>query len=197
MMGVMIFVGLIVFWIASEILSRSPAAVRGRPAFVRDSIFPVDVLPWVCIGVAVFNAMVRAALFLVVILLLAGSLPLTAFLFPLVIAPMVLIFIGVAFAFSAIGAYVRDLDFVLSALMTGLLLLSAVLYPISEVPEHYQAYVRLNPIAMAVEQTRLVVVLGRAPEWAYLGWTALVGVAMCWGGFILFRLIRGRFADVV
>jgi lipopolysaccharide transport system permease protein len=197
MISLMIFAGFIVFWQASDILNRSPAAVRQRAEFVRDSVFPVEVLPWVTIGVAAFNMVVRAGIFLVAFGFIVGYFQVTALLYPIVIAPMVLMFIGVGYAFAAIGVYFRDLDFILTALTTGLIMLSAVLFPLSEVPEAYRPYAVLNPMAMAIEQTRLVVLLGRAPDWGYLGPAALVGVAMTWAGFALFRKLRGGFADVV
>jgi lipopolysaccharide transport system permease protein len=197
MMALMIFAGFIVFWEASEIISRSPSGTRRYSAYVRDSVFPVEILPWVTIGNAVFNLLIRSALFIIAFWLIVGHFHITALFFPVVIAPMILMMVGVAYAFSAIGTYFRDLDFIVTALMTGMMLLSAVLYPLSEVPAAYRPYAALNPMAMAIEQTREVVLLGRMPDWGYLGFATLAGIVLAWGGFAIYRTLRGGFADVV
>lgn len=197
MMALMIFAGFIVFWEASEIISRSPSGTRRYSAYVRDSVFPVEILPWVTIGNAVFNLIIRSVLFIIAFAVIVGHFHVTALFFPIVIAPMILMMVGVAYTFSAIGTYFRDLDFIVTALMTGMMLLSAVLYPLSEVPAVYRPYAALNPMAMAIEQTREVVLLGRMPDWGYLGLATVVGIVMAWAGFAIYRMLRGGFADVV
>ena len=197
MAAIMIICGLIVFWEASEILSRAAGAVRSNKVYVRDTVFPVEVLPWVTVGNAVFNMVVRFVLFMVAYLVVVHSIPAEALLFPLIIAPLILLMVGIAYLFSAIGVYVRDLDLVVSVMMVGLLLMSAVIYPIQSVPESYRPYVYLNPIAGTIEAAREAVVLGQQPNWLYLGGVLLVALVFAWVGFAVFQRLRRRFADVL
>lgn len=197
MLSLQIFMGFIVFWEASEILNRSPATIRSNANLVQGSVFPVEMLPWVTIISAIFNMVVRIAIFLVAYFAVVHGFQATTLLFPIVVAPLVMMMIGVAYLFATIGTFFRDLDYILTAMTTGLLLLSAVIFPLSEVPAGYKPFVIYNPIAMAIEQARLVVVLGRMPDWEYLGWAALVGLALSWIGFSVFRRFRSGFSDVL
>lgn len=197
MVALMIFMGFVVFWGASEVIGRSAGVIMHHATMIQGSVFPVEMLPWVVIGTSIFNMGIRAILFIAAFLIIVQSAHVTALLFPLVVAPMMLMMIGVAFLFATIGTYFRDLEYIVSAMTTGLLLLSAVLYPLSEVPESYRPFVIFNPMAMAIEQARNVVILGRMPDWSYLGIASLVGVAMSWGGFAVFRRFRSGFANVL
>lgn len=197
MLALQIFIGFVVFWGASEILSRSPTAILSNTNLISGSVFPIDMLPWVQMVLSVFNLVVRFGIFLVFYGLIVHGYQATTLLFPVVIAPLFLIMTGISYLFATIGTYFRDLDYVISGLTTGLLLLSAVIFPLSEVPESYKPFVVYNPIAMAIEQARQVVVLGHMPDWSYLANATLVGVVLAWFGFMVFRRYRSGFADVL
>lgn len=197
MIALMIFIGFIVFWQATEVLTRSITAVQRRSSYIEGSAFPVEALPWVTIGGAVFNLLFRFILFCVVFVVVAQTVHPTMLLFPVIIAPLLLMMIGLGFFLAALGPYLPDLEQVIAALTTGLLLLSAVIFPLSEVPDGYKPFVIYNPIAMTIEQARLVMVLGRMPDWTYLGWALGVGVVSAWAGFFMFRRLRRGFADVL
>ncbi len=59
-------------------------------------IFPLEVLPWVALGSALFHAGVSVVVLLVCPLVLRHTLPWTAVLFPLVLVPLVLTTVGLA-----------------------------------------------------------------------------------------------------
>lgn len=197
MVALMIFIGFIVFWSATEILARAVGTVQKRSSYLEGGSFPVDTLPWVTVASAIFNVLVRMALFMAVFLVVAQTVHVTMILLPIVMLPLILIMIGVGFILAALGPYLPDLDQVIGALTTGLLIMSAVIFPLSEVPESYKPFVIFNPIAMTIEQARLVMVLGRMPDWTFLGWAGLCGLILSWAGFFLFRRLRKGFADVL
>lgn len=197
MISLMIFMGFVVFWQATEVLTRSVSAVQRRSGYIEGSVFPVEALPWVTLGGAIFNLLFRFGLFVVVFVAITQTLHPTMILFPVVVAPLILMTIGLGFFLAALGPYLPDLEQVIGALTTGLLLLSAVIFPLSEVPDSYKPFVIFNPIAMTIEQARLVMVLGRMPDWTYLGWASAAGVVSAWMGFLVFRRMRRGFADVL
>jgi lipopolysaccharide transport system permease protein len=197
MLGFQIFIGFNVFWIASDIISRSAGAVTRNSSYVQDSVFPLEALPWVTIGLAIFNFALRVAMFAVAYIVIVGTIQPTILLLPVVVAPLILMMIGAGFFLAATGVFIRDLEYVIGVMTTGLLLLSAVLFPISEVPESYKPFVGYNPIAVTIEQARQVAVLGRMPDWTFLGLATLVGIASCWVGYVVFRRLRRNFADVL
>ena len=53
--ALVLFAGLIVFNLFSECISRSPALILSNANYVKKVIFPLEILPWVVMGGALFN----------------------------------------------------------------------------------------------------------------------------------------------
>jgi hypothetical protein len=54
----MVFAGMIVHGVFAEALNRAPQLVLGNPNFVKKVVFPLEVLPWVSMGSALFHGAV-------------------------------------------------------------------------------------------------------------------------------------------
>lgn len=191
-----IFVGLIVFWVASDAVTRATAVIANGSVYVTQMRFPAEILVLSVIGVALFHTLARSLLLFVGIIVFAGGLHWTGLLFPLVLLPFLLGVVGVSMAFSVIGAFVRDLQMIVGVAMTSLLFLSGVIFPLSSIPAPYDVWMRFNPIAATIEQSRSVLLWGESPDWAVLGWLLLAGVIVLDLGCRLFWKAERRFADV-
>lgn len=195
--GLVLFCGLIVFWMLSECLGRSPRLVLEHATFVKRVVFPLEVLPWVVVATALFHAAVSAVVLLVAVWAVQGSLPWTALLFPLVLLPVALLGLGACWFFSALGVYVRDLQQVMPVLVTALLFLTPIFYPPEAVPEALRVLLGLNPLAPAVEQARAVLLFGTLPDAGRLLGMLAGAWAVAWLGLGWFVRARRGFADVV
>jgi len=78
-----------------------------------------------------------------------------------------------------------------------LMFMSAVFYPISALPEAYQAWMRLNPLVLIITESRKVLILGSLPDWSWLGIALLMGLMIAFAGFWWFQKTRKGFADVL
>jgi lipopolysaccharide transport system permease protein len=141
--------------------------------------------------------LVSLAVWLLFYLVVLGLPPLTLILFPLVLAPLVLLTMGLSWFLASLGVYLRDIAQVIGVVTTTLLFLSPIFYPLSALPEDYRLPLQLNPVALAIEQTRNVLIFGMPPQWGvfalYLAATALVALL----GFAWFQKTRRGFADVL
>ena len=105
--------------------------------------------------------------------------------------------LGFAWALAAIGVFLRDVGQTIGIITTVLMFLSPIFYPITAVPERFQAYIMANPLTFIIEQSREVLVSGHTPEWQGLGIYTLGATLIAWAGFALFQKIRKGFADVL
>ena len=195
--AIILFVGIIVHSILAECLGKAPSLVLGNANYVKRVIFPLEVLPWVTLLSALFHAAVSTLVLLVVRALLVQSIPWTAVLFPLVIAPYALMLLGLTSLLSALGVYVRDIAQVMGIVTSALMFLAPIFYPITAIPEPYRPLLYLNPVTWVVEQSRAVLIAGVPPDWVGFGWYSLAAVAMAWFGFWCFQRSRAGFADVL
>lgn len=192
-----LFAGLIVFWLIAQSAAESCSAVVNHANLVKKAVFPLEIIPLTVVGAAVFHGAINTAVLLAAMLYIHGGIPITVLLFPLVLAPFVLLLAGVAWILAALGAYFRDLTYVIGLVMTGVLFLSPVFYSLSRLGPDLQGLVMINPISFIVTQARAVLVEGRGPDWmglfAYLAVAWIVAAL----GLAFFRRAKRNFADVL
>lgn len=194
---VVLFAGLAMFWMFSEAVGRAPGLVRENTAFVKKIVFPVHVLPWVPVLTALFNGVISLVILIGGRWVLMGPPPLTTLLLPLVVAPFVVMTMGVMWLFSSVGMYMRDLGHVVGVLIAGLLFLSPIFYPAEAVPEAVRIWMYVNPLTFVVEQIRALVIWGELPDWQGLGLYLAASWGFAWLALQWFLRTEKGFADVL
>lgn len=195
--ALLLFAGLIVFNVFSECTSRAPSLMRDHTVFIKKVVFPVEVLPWSMLLVALFNAAVAGAALTFFHVLLFGLPPATAWLAPLVVIPTLCIVLGLSWALASMGVYLHDTRQAVGLLITMTLFLSPVFYPLAAVPEAYAGFLHANPLTAGIEALRGVYFFGILPDptsWLLYfagGWATL------WCGYAWFQFTKRGFADVV
>lgn len=56
--ALMLFAGLIVFNLFAECINRAPGLIIGNVNYVKKVVFPLEILPWVTLGAAMFHFLV-------------------------------------------------------------------------------------------------------------------------------------------
>jgi len=195
--AIILFAGMIVFGLFSEMINRAPGQIVSNANYVKKVVFPLEILSWVSLGSVLFHSIVSLAVLLLAQLLINLSLPWTVILFPLVLLPLIFASLGGAWFLAALGVYVRDIGQITAVFTTVLMFMSAVFYPISALPESYQAWLRLNPLVLIITESRKVLILGSLPDWSWLGISLLMGLTIAFAGFWWFQKTRKGFADVL
>jgi lipopolysaccharide transport system permease protein len=195
--ALVLFCGLTVFGIFSEVVSRAPALILGNPTYVKKVVFPVECLPWVLLGAALFHALASFAVLVAATLLVRGALPWTIALLPLVLLPLALFALGLAWLLASLGVFLRDIGHVVNALLTVLLFVSPVFYPASSLPAPLRHALLLNPLTTVLESARGTLLWGQPPAWLALAACTLAGGAVAWLGLLWFERTRYGFADVL
>ena len=116
---------------------------------------------------------------------------------PVVLAPLVVLTIGVGWFLAALGVYLRDVGQVTSILTMVMLFLAPVFYPVTALPADYRWVVNANPLTFIIEQARDVLIWGRMPDFAGLAVYLLVAILFACSGFFWFQKTRKGFADVL
>lgn len=192
-----LFTGLLIYNFFSECLSKAPQIVLSQPNYVKKVVFPLEILAVVTVNAALFHLLVAYVILLALVFLSAWSLGSTALLAPLVFLPFFLLVQGLCWLLAALGVYLRDVTQLIAPVLTALLFLSPIFYPLSSVPPRLSWLLMLNPITFIVEQMRAVLLHGQVPDWQGLGVYLLIGVATAWLGLAFFQKTRKGFADVL
>lgn len=195
--AIVLFVGMIMHGLFAEVANRAPGLILGNVSYVKRVVFPLEVLPWIAMGSALFHSGVSLVVLLLAQLVLMHQAPWTLVLFPLIVAPLILGTMGIAWFVAAIGVYVRDIGQTISIITTVMMFLSPVFYPLSALPEQYRLWLSLNPLTFVIEEARKVLLFGQLPDWGGWGLYLTLSLAVAWAGFWWFQKMRKGFADVV
>lgn len=195
--AVLLFVGMIVHSLFAETLSRAPSLILTNVSYVKKIVFPLEILPVVAIGAALFHALVSVAVLLGVFVALNGYLYWTAVLLPLVLVPLLILTLGIAWALAALGVFLRDVAQPVGLVMTVLLFASPVFYPITALPEAIRPWLMLNPLTFIIEQARAILIFGQFPNWEGIGIYSLISGLIAWAGYAWFQKTRKGFANVL
>lgn len=192
---VLLYGGLIAFNIFAETVSRAPTAVRGSPSFVKKIVFPVHILPLVPLGAALVHAAFNLLILLVALAWL-GELQLSVLWMPLLLTPVILLAVGLAWFVAAWGVFIKDMSQIVPLFVQMLLFLSPVFYPASAVPVALRPLYSINPIGVAIEASRNAVA-GHPVAWG--GWTLalMAGLLAACLGHAYFQHSREEFADAL
>lgn len=195
--AVILFVGMIIHALFAECVNRAPGLVISNVNYVKKVVFPVEILVPVALGSALFHAAASLLVLIVVIAVTGGTLHPQLLLTPVLLLPIMLIALGVSWFLASLGVFLRDVSQITAVLTTALMFLSPVFYPLSAMPKRFQGLIKLNPLTVAIEQTRDAVIWGRNPDWLSYGTYLLVGLLVAWLGFWWFQRTRRGFADVL
>jgi lipopolysaccharide transport system permease protein len=195
--ALILFLGMITYNVFAETVNRSPSLIVSNANLVKKVVFPLEVLPIVVLSAAVFHMLVSLLAWTLIYLVFIGLPQPTFLLFPLVLAPLLLVTLGLSWIFASIGVFIRDATHFVTISTTILLFMSPVFYPISALPENYRFVLWLNPLTPSIEQMRAVVYWGALPNpWSWSA-SALIGIAAAGVGYVFFQKTRKGFADVL
>jgi lipopolysaccharide transport system permease protein len=195
--ALILFAGLMVFNLFAECINRAPGLILSHVNYVKKVIFPLEILPWVSLGGALFHASVSLAVWLLAYMILFGTPHITIMLLPVVILPLLFFIVGISWGLTALGVYLRDLSQFISIITTALLFLSPIFYSASSLPEKFQKILKMNPLAPVIEQTRDVLFWGKLPDFNVLAVYFFCSLCVAWIGFAWFQKTRKGFADVL
>jgi lipopolysaccharide transport system permease protein len=195
--AIVLFVGMIVYGLFAEMANRAPSLILSNVNYVKKVIFPLEILPVVGLGAALFHSLISFGVLLTAILLIKGSLPWTIIYFPLILMPLLIATLGVAWFLASIGVFVRDVGQTVGIFMTVLMFVSPVFFPITALPARFQIWLMLNPLTFVIEQSRAVMIFGNQPDWRGLAIYACASLAVAWAGYWWFQKTRKGFADVL
>ena len=195
--AILVFVGMIVQGLFGEVLNRAPSLILSNANYVKKVVFPLEILPVISMTAALFHAIISLLVLLVAFIFINGYLSWTVIFIPLILAPYVILVLGLAWALASLGVFMRDVGQTIGILTTVLMFMSPVFYPVSALPPRLQSWILINPLTFIIEQIRSVLVEGQLPDWSGLGVYSLIALMIMLLGYTWFQRTRKGFADVI
>jgi len=192
-----LYAGIVTYQIFAQSLAMSSAIVRDSRSYVKLMVFPTEVLPASVVGGMMVPTLIGYVLIIIVALLGGIGLPVTVFLLPVVLIPMYLMILGLAWFLSALCVFIPDTRTITMLITRFTFFLTPIVYPIGRAPPLVRRLLLLNPMTTIVESVRAVLMQGKMPPWIALGVVTVVSALICQFGFAFFMRSKRAFADVI
>jgi len=192
-----LFSGMIVFTLFAEVINQSPQLVMMNTNLVKKVVFPLEML-------SVSNTLTALVFFLANLLVLlvfvwfqTGSVSLRVLLYLPFVLPFALFLIGASWFISSLSVYIRDLVHVVGVVVSALMFLSPVFYPLDSAAEIVRSIQFLNPVAILIESLRAFLFDTSYNLLKAFVLMNLYGLVVFYLGFYWFQRLKGGFADVL
>ncbi|BEL74798.1 MULTISPECIES: ABC transporter permease [Serratia] len=192
-----LFIGLIFFGLFSECINRAPSLIVNNVNYVKKVVFPVETLPLVSLLTALFQMVINLIVWSLFYVAIVGLPTWHILWLPVIIAPFLMMVLGVSWFLSSLGVYLKDIAQVVGVLTMILMYLSPIFYPISMLPDAYHIFMQLSPLTYVIEQARDCMMLGKNIAWGSWGVYTLTSFVIMLLGYGWFMFTRKGFADVI
>jgi homopolymeric O-antigen transport system permease protein len=192
-----IFAGLVVFNFFSEMAYRSPMLLHEYAHFIKQTIFPSDMLAVISTLRAAAYTGIGAVVMLICVAAVKGGLPWTVIFVPLIFIPLSAFLMGLSWFLSAIGAFTRDAGY----LMINIVPLFMFLTPVFFSPTSWSFPANLaiygNALTAYVEIMRDLVLTGTLPNPLTVLWALATSIFTFYFGYWFFDRYRNVIVDVI
>ena len=195
-----LFCGLLIYTLFSEIIGRAPKLILEQPNLVKKIIFPLEILPWISIISSFFFATISFSVLLIGTVFLrdgAGGISIALLSIPIIFAVFLPLLLGFSWFLAALGVYMQDTSHIVGLILTPMLFLSPVFYPLESMSENVQFIMHFNPLTIIIGAIRDVVMQGIWPDFKMLVIYLLIGISLAISGAWCFDKTRKGFADVL
>lgn len=203
---VLLLFNVVLFGYFQEASGGAVGSVLAQEGIVRKTQFPRLVIPLSPGLVALFTLGLNMVAVLVFILA-SGITPMwTWLLFPVVLAPLLILTAGLSMLLSALNVRFRDVGIIWVVVAQALFYASPVIYPIDTpaIPETLRNLLLVNPLTPILEQGRHWIIDPNAPGavaaaggWAHMLPAIAVFVAVCVAGVWVFKREAPKIAELL
>lgn len=192
------FVGLLPWIFFSSSVLGGASSISDRRDLMTKVRFPAQVLPATVVAVNLANYLFSLPLMVILGFAFREYLTWHALLFPVVLAVQMVFTMAVVYALSALNVAFRDLQHIVSNIVTLWFFLTPVLYKVDTIPEGArQIVLYANPMSIVIVAYQRIFYQHALPDFPALGGLALVSFALLYMATQIFERRREEFAETV
>jgi lipopolysaccharide transport system permease protein len=191
------FTGLLPWiWFSSSLLEGTTAIASGG-SLITKVLFPGQVLPLVKVGANLLNFLLSLPILLIFLIAMGLGPGLVLVWLPLVVAVHLIFIAGLTLGLATLNVFLRDIQHILSNLVTLWFFLTPILYPLSQVPPIFRRWVLFNPATLITLSYQDIFFYRRSPNPLYLGAFFILALLVLGLGIILFEHYKETLAEKI
>ena len=189
--------GIVVFNFWSEMAFRAPMLLHEYVHFIKQTIFPSDMLAVISTLRATLYTVISLGVLIVFQLITTGGLPWTMLLLPLIMISFIAFLVGMSWFLCAIGAFTRDAGYLMINIVPLFMFATPVFYHQSIFGSPGDILIYINALTGYVDVMRDIMLVGKLPNWQVYAWTLFTSVFTFYFGYWFFDRYRNVIVDVL
>lgn len=195
---IFLFVAFIPWVFFSTSVTGGSISIVANKNMVTKIFFPREIIP-ISYVTSCFVNMLLCFIVIFAVLLFSGVgfYPPALIFLPFVMIAEYVLALGFTLIASAITVYFRDLEHILGIIMMAWMYFTPIMYSESMIPEQYLTLFNLNPMYHVIRAYRYILFYKALPDLSTVFWSGVCGLVFMLIGFILFDILKKRFAETL
>lgn len=191
-----LFVALIPWIFFSSSVNEGTNCIRSQGGMITKIYFPREVIPISCVTTQFVNMLLSLLVVFAVVMIAGKPFNLLAYLcLPLIMLIEYVLALGMAFLFSAITVYFRDITWFMGIITMAWQFLTPVMYGLDQVPAELVRYFNLNPMTSVIVAYRDILYYGQVPALSTLKNAVICATVVFALGWFVFSKLKNHFAE--
>jgi lipopolysaccharide transport system permease protein len=196
---IFVLLGLIAYNFFSMSITVATTSIVDNAPLIKKVIFPRIILPLSSVFSQLIHFVIMCGILVVFLLIFQVSWSWYMLWLPVIYAIELMAIVGLSLICSSLNVYYRDVQYLVTSIMTVLFWFSPVFYSLTNAHQNmpslmYGIYL-LNPLAGCIDGTRKVILQQMHPDFVALGIGAAASLVFFTFGIFLFQRIQYNFAD--
>lgn len=192
---VFLIVALMPWTFFNSTIIQSAACIVNNAGIVKKVYFPREILPISTATSNLINFLITQLIVFIALIVSGIGIGKSIILFPIVVLIQYILQLGLAFIFSAITVYIRDVEYIINIFMMLMFYLCPIVYEPSMIPEEFLKFFKLNPMFHIISLYRTILYDKQIPDILSIFWLFVACFIILIFGYRVFNRLQKRFAE--
>ena len=174
---------------------QSAACIVNNAGIVKKVYFPREILPISVITSNLINFIITQIIVLFALIISGIGIGKSIIVFPIIVLIQYILQLGLAFIFSAITVYIRDVEYIINIFMMLMFYLCPIVYDSSMIPTQFLKFFKLNPMFHIISFYRTILYDKQIPNMISIGYLFVACLIILFVGYQIFKKLQKRFAE--
>lgn len=179
----------------SESISSGTNCFVDHAGFLRNAVFPSEVLPLIPVSTGMMNYIFSLPVLFALLLIYRVPLGWSLLALPLVMAVQFILATSIVYFAATYNVLFRDLRYIVQHVLLVAFFLTPIMYDFSIVPAQFQWILKLNPMTIIIDSYRRIFFYGMWPYWRNLGLVLALALVLVALGSMVFQRNKEMFAE--
>ncbi len=192
---IFLIVALMPWTFFNSTIIQSAASIVANGGIIKKVYFPREILPISTATSNLLNFLITGIIVIFALLISGIGIGTSVLVLPLIIIMQYILQLGLAFIFSSITVYVRDVEYIINIFMMLMFYLCPIVYSADMIPEKYLPIFKLNPMFHILGYYRTILYDKQLPNITNVLILFITCIGILIIGYLIFQKCKKRFAE--